>query len=65
MINRDFFEQVAASWSKKAEIIIPDISDEPDIPNDFLNLDEVEDWDAICQDIFSNDIDDSMDFGNW
>ncbi len=51
MIKREFWENVAEVWAKKEEIAIPDIAIGPDVPDDFVNLDDVEDWDALLKDL--------------
>ncbi len=61
MIKREFWEKVAEVWAKKEEIEIPDIKDGPDVPDDFIDLDEVEDWDSLLKDLLSSDSDDEID----
>lgn len=55
MIKREFWENIASVWGKKEEIEIPDIIDGPDVPDDFIDLDEVEDWDDLLKDLLSPD----------
>ena len=60
MIKREFWEKVAEVWAKKEEINIPDIIDGPDVPEDFIDLNEVEDWDSLLKDLLSPDSDDDI-----
>ena len=62
MIKREFWEKVAEVWAKKEEIEIPDITEGPDVPDDFIDLDEVEDLDSFLKDLLSPDSDDEIDF---
>lgn len=55
MIKREFWKNIASVWGKKEEIEIPDIIDGPDVPDDFIDLDEVEDWDDLLKDLLSPD----------
>lgn len=55
MINREFWEKVASVWSEKEEIKIPDIIEGPDVPEEQIDLDDVEDWDALLKDFFEMD----------
>lgn len=55
MIKREFWEKVASVWNKKEEIKIPEILDSPDVPDDFLDLNEVEDWDDLLKDLLNPD----------
>lgn len=59
MIKREFWENIASVWGKKEEIEIPDILDGPDVPDDFIDLDEVEDWDDLLKDLLSPDSEES------
>lgn len=61
MIKREFWEKIAEVWAKKEEIEIPDIKDGPDVPDEFIDLNEVEDWDALLKDILSPDSDEDID----
>ncbi len=64
MIKREFWEKVAQVWAKKEEIEIPDIVDGPDVPDDFIDLNEVEDWDALLKDLLSPDSDEEVDLAD-
>lgn len=55
MIKREFWEKVAEVWAKKELIEIPDMIDVPDIPEDMIDLEEVEDWDSLLKDLLSMD----------
>lgn len=55
MIKREFWENIASVWGKKEEIEIPDLIDGPDVPDDFIDLNEVEDWDDLLKDLLSPD----------
>lgn len=55
MIKREFWENIASIWGKKEEIEIPDLIDGPDVPDDFIDLNEVEDWDDLLKDLLSPD----------
>lgn len=55
MIKREFWENIASIWGKKEEIEIPDLIDGPDVPDDFIDLNEVEDWDELLKDLLSPD----------
>ena len=61
MIKREFWGKIAEVWAKKEEIEIPDIKDGPDVPDEFIDLNEVEDWDALLKDILSPDSDEDID----
>ena len=56
MIKREFWEKIAEVWAKKEEI-----EDGPDVPDEFIDLNEVEDWDALLKDILSPDSDEDID----
>lgn len=56
MIKRDFWENIASVWSKKEKIEIPEIIEGPDVPEDFVNLEEVEDWDNLLRDLLNPDL---------
>lgn len=64
MIKREFWEKVAEVWAKKEEIKIPDIEDVPDVPDDFIDLNEVEDWDSLLKDLLSPDTDEEIDLAD-
>lgn len=55
MINREFWEEIAEIWARKGSIITPPIGVIIDVPDDVLDLDEVENWDDMLQDIFGAD----------
>lgn len=55
MIKREFWENIASVWGRKEEIEIPDLIDGPDVPDDFIDLNEVEDWDDLLKDLLSPD----------
>lgn len=55
MIKREFWENIASVWGKKEEVEIPDLIDGPDVPDDFIDLNEVEDWDDLLKDLLSPD----------
>lgn len=55
MIKREFWEKIAKVWAKKEEIEIPDICPGPDVPDDFISLDEVDDWDDLLKDLLGPD----------
>lgn len=57
MIKRSFWEKVASLWCKEEEIMIPIITDDPLVPEDIIELDELEDWDSLLKDIMGSDID--------
>lgn len=61
MIKREFWEKIAEVWAKKEDIEIPDIKDGPDVPDEFIDLNEVEDWDALLKDLLSPDSDEDID----
>lgn len=61
MIKREFWEKISEVWAKKEDIEIPDIKDGPDVPDEFIDLNEVEDWDALLKDILSPDSDEDID----
>ena len=54
MIKREFWEKVSEVWVKEEKIVIPDIIDGPDVPDDLIDLNEVEDWDALLEDLLSD-----------
>lgn len=62
MINREFWEKVAEVWAKKEKIEIPDISTGPDVPDDMIDLDSVDDWDDLLKDLLSPDSGDEICF---
>lgn len=64
MIKREFWEKIAEVWAKKEEIEIPDITDGPDVPDDFIDLNEVEDWDSLLKDLLSPDSDEEIDLAD-
>ena len=64
MIKREFWEKVAEVWAKKEEIEIPDITDGPDVPDDFIDLNEVEDWDALMKDLLGSDEEGGIDLSD-
>lgn len=64
MIKREFWEKIAEVWAKKEEIEIPDIGTGPDVPDDFIDLDSVEDWNDLLKDLLSPDTDDEIDLGH-
>lgn len=64
MIKREFWEKVAKVWARKEEIEIPDIIDGPDVPDDFIDLNEVEDWDSLLKDLLSPDSDEEIDLAD-
>lgn len=64
MIKREFWEKIAEVWDKKEEIEIPDIGTGPDVPDDFIDLDSVEDWNDLLKDLLSPDTDDEIDLGD-
>lgn len=64
MIKREFWEKIAEVWAKKEEIEIPDIGTGPDVPDDFIDLDSVEDWNDLLKDLLSPDTDDEINLGD-
>lgn len=64
MIKREFWEKIAEVWAKKEEIEIPDIGAGPDVPDDLIDLDSVENWDDLLKDLLGPDTEDEMDFGD-
>ena len=55
MINREFWEEIAEIWTRKENIDIPDIGDIIDVPEDVLDLDNIENWEDMLGDIFESD----------
>lgn len=64
MIKHEFWEKIAEVWAKKEEIEIPDIGAGPDVPDDLIDLDSVENWDDLLKDLLGPDTDEEMDFGD-
>lgn len=62
MINRTFWEEVAEVWAKKDEIDIPNIGEIIDVPDDVIDLDAMENWDDVLQDIFGSDSGDTITY---
>ncbi len=64
MIKKEFWEKVAEVWAKKEEIDIPPIDIGIDVPDDFIDLDEVEDWDALMKDLLGSDEEGGIDLSD-
>lgn len=64
MIKKEFWEKVAEVWTKKEEIDIPPIDIGIDVPDDFIDLDEVEDWDALMKDLLGSDEEGGIDLSD-
>lgn len=64
MIKREFWEKIAEVWAKKEEIEIPDIGTGPDVPDDCIDLDSVEDWNDLLKDLLNPDTDDEINLGD-
>jgi hypothetical protein len=62
MINREFWEEIAEIWTRKVNIDIPDIGDIIDVPEDVLDLDNIENWEDMLGDIFESDSGESMTY---
>ena len=62
MINREFWEEIAEIWTRKENIDIPDIGDIIDVPDDVLDLDNIENWEDMLGDIFESDSGESMTY---
>ena len=62
MINREFWEEIAEIWTRKENIHIPDIGDIIDVPEDVLDLDNIENWEDMLGDIFESDSGESMTY---
>lgn len=59
MINQDFWERVANVWTKREEVVLPDVDVGPDMPEDFFEEDSKEyaSLDDFLKDIIANDPD--------
>lgn len=64
MIKKEFWEKIAEVWAKKEEIDIPPIDIGIDVPDDFIDLDEVEDWDALMKDLLGSDEEGGIDLSD-
>ena len=64
MIKKEFWEKVAEVWTKKEEIDIPPIDIGIDVPDDFIDLDEVEDWEALMKDLLGSDEEGGIDLSD-
>ena len=62
MINREFWEEIAEIWGRKENIDIPDIGDIIEVPDDVIDLDAMENWEDMLQDIFGSDSDETITF---
>ena len=62
MINREFWEEIAEIWTRKENIDIPDIGDIIDVPEDVLDLDNIENWEDMLGDFFESDSGESMTY---
>lgn len=62
MINREFWEEIAEIWTRKENIDIPDIGVIIDVPEDVLDLDNIENWEDMLGDIFESDSGESMTY---
>lgn len=56
MIKKEFWERVAENWSKKEEIVIPEI-DKEDIPEVPLDNNDMDDLDSYLNSILDSDED--------
>lgn len=56
MIKKEFWERVAENWSKKEEIVIPEI-DKEDIPDVPLDNNDMDDLDSYLNSILDSDED--------
>lgn len=57
MIKREFWEKIAGVWSQRDEIKIPDSTNKRGVSEEQIDLDEVEDWDALLKEFLSPDSD--------
>lgn len=62
MINREFWKEIAEIWARKENIDIPDIDDIIDVPDDVIDLNTMENWEDMLQDIFGSDSGESITF---
>lgn len=53
MIKREFWEQVASVWIRQEEIELPDIDLDTEVPEESVNMEDVENWDIFLEDLFS------------
>lgn len=56
MIKKEFWERVAENWSKKEEIVIPEI-DKEDIPDVPLDNNDMDDLNSYLNSILDSDED--------
>lgn len=52
MIKQEFWEMIANVWVRKENIEIPEILDIPDVQDDYIDLNEEEDWDELLKTLF-------------